>query len=1346
MRKSKMKQYPVFILTGDDLKIVTNDNGHGIATIKSIFASRQRMKSVKMSENALLKKWGDELECFFIFQLHTDEEDKYEDAFNVTTEQVNRFCCEHGINIVNPDGSIVNFKVCAQSTSQNRSCKFWYTSKNPENIFNYLAWHQDWTVFGNVSLAKIGSRSTLSLTSGVEAIGFDPICKVIEDYTMTAGGIRQVACRSDGKFYEGRERLIKYSVGDYKFTPSDGQGLIEIKPSIDLAHKIGIFSKEDNEFFQKNFVSIRELTPIVQVMGMNLVKKLPRLAYTRGRVDKIIGLAGCNCRKIAQTVCLYDKLVKAIKDTAMYQEIKNAIHYRGVSLDTNEKIVEFVNAISACDSARFSEATGLFEADMDYFLPYKDTLEKELVKALESDEWESLYDIVNILEQQKVFYCDESVVNKYGLPVGKFNAFTEVFSNKYRIISIIQNCPSAFQIRWNKGFSKGLLGMFPFSEYDSDLEGVELLVGDNFTKAKNNGQFENEFRVANTAHVHYNPRGYNKFKMSYQMLQNLVMDSGDDVFIQIANENLAELNDIFTDADKALSFIGAIKSMKDSNDLESLTDDDSKYEDDEVMDYVSIVEKALTANPNSIHDPYILNKIKEMAKSRMAEISFGKLAVSGFYNPLLTDPFLTLAMKKDSNGEWYFDARYRDLVLPSGTCYINGITTPFAMFRCPVCCKDQQVVLQGVAKPDFWFIRNVTVLNGFDPALAYLSGGDTDGDKAGCTNDPRIIARCKKDKILPVEPEINALKQPFSFEALVGFYASSYEQNPVGIVANKVTGILETMNSISATERRYKYLVDDCFCGCFVEMAVIDQAKTGGVVDIPNQLGNKIPWWNRTYKMFKTYREAFFKIMLNKKMDFNKKIETVIEAIVKEKQRKNVTYLNTPLSRLCSYVLRYMIEVFSKFSDDGEYSLAMDLYNHAIDRNEVDRVLPSVSAIGNQHVKDIYALYKNGGVNQADFYDKYDEVMENTKKKLYNISKDGNALAIAAYMHCYTVFHANDDKVVNSKAFAWTVLTDEIIEALENCGKGRKLIPIPGYINVDNAVAFVTPDRKVFVGNTEIDYISEDKDDKYFITGQKEIIKIGNYKYAVALNPKTKLAKVKEYYAPVKITLANLSDIRSTAALLNSSNFTIKHDNGKLHLVAGENSYTIKKMKNSDNSNKFNEIFKIVDKNLQLSTAITEADLYCKGRKDKNGNPLIKKSLTVNVQISKTPTPSNTTSNANTNANNNANANTNVSSNTSTTNITATLNRSKALFNNVTDDTTRPAGLVRVTCSNIVNNAIAITCYDKNNKAYVFNCTIDIVNKVITVAGCHITNAAKQYLINITAYKYMKVIDEFNAI
>ena len=123
MRKSKMKQYPVSILTGDDLKIVTNDNGHGIATIKGIYASRQRMKSVKMSENALLKKWGDEMKDFFIFQLHTGEEDKYEDEFHVTTEQVNRFCCEHGINIVEPDGSITNFKVCAQSTSQNRSCK-----------------------------------------------------------------------------------------------------------------------------------------------------------------------------------------------------------------------------------------------------------------------------------------------------------------------------------------------------------------------------------------------------------------------------------------------------------------------------------------------------------------------------------------------------------------------------------------------------------------------------------------------------------------------------------------------------------------------------------------------------------------------------------------------------------------------------------------------------------------------------------------------------------------------------------------------------------------------------------------------------------------------------------------------------------------------------------------------------------------------------------------------------------------------------------------------------------------------------------------------------------------------
>ena len=76
MRKSKMKQYPVSILTGDDLKIVTNNNGHGIATIKGIYASRQRMKSVKMSENALLKKWGDEMEDFFIFQLHTGEEDK----------------------------------------------------------------------------------------------------------------------------------------------------------------------------------------------------------------------------------------------------------------------------------------------------------------------------------------------------------------------------------------------------------------------------------------------------------------------------------------------------------------------------------------------------------------------------------------------------------------------------------------------------------------------------------------------------------------------------------------------------------------------------------------------------------------------------------------------------------------------------------------------------------------------------------------------------------------------------------------------------------------------------------------------------------------------------------------------------------------------------------------------------------------------------------------------------------------------------------------------------------------------------------------------------------------------
>lgn len=314
--------------------------------------------------------------------------------------------------------------------------------------------------------------------------------------------------------------------------------------------------------------------------------------------------------------------------------------------------------------------------------------------------------------------------------------------------------PTAFQVRF--GLCKGLLVVFPFHlpqyrqdcnkevfrdkglvmeywescgavdedgkhyyDFDVDVMFTDSMWKENFDPAYLT--HENELLRPKMELVLWNGELKKETVfMGYQFWQALGLDVNIAGLSKLALKDLEET--IFTDAEKALIFLGAVEGGRTENALQDrLVEQHSR---------VAKVQLILMANPDMITDRYVIETLRQTIRrfvERMRDDA--RVPVKGANPYIIADPMPVFGLKP---------------VLKKGEYYYNNMERRAGGFRSPLVDESEAVVLELVEKDEFYgLFTNVLVMNWYDDTLPRMGGADTDGDKIALVFEKHIINRIK---------------------------------------------------------------------------------------------------------------------------------------------------------------------------------------------------------------------------------------------------------------------------------------------------------------------------------------------------------------------------------------------------------------------------------------------------------------------------------------------------------------------------------------------------------------------------------------------------------------------------
>ncbi len=284
----------------------------------------------------------------------------------------------------------------------------------------------------------------------------------------------------------------------------------------------------------------------------------------------------------------------------------------------------------------------------------------------------------------------------------------------------------------------------------------------------------------------------------------------------------------------------------------------SKLNDDNVQ-YVDAVARAIMLEPSIIGDDYICNRVHRMIKRRIVDAKIGVLDVRGNYQILSGDlyalaqsvfglPVTGILAAGEIYSKFWIE-RGVDEVL----CYRAPMSNEHSIVRQHICNNLE-------AKYWFQYMESIAIVNAWDTMPAALNGFDFDGDLL-FTTDNEVLMRRQTN--LPALRCIQhkAKKEVISEENLIQSNMNGFGSQ-IGQITNRCTSMTSLMANYSEDDEEYKVLKYRTQCMQAVQQAEIDKAK--GIKTYPMQK----PW----YMLNECRQSEEYSDEYNAKMEFYEKI------------------------------------------------------------------------------------------------------------------------------------------------------------------------------------------------------------------------------------------------------------------------------------------------------------------------------------------------------------------------------------------------------------------------------------------------------------------------------------------
>ncbi|MSR92693.1 RNA dependent RNA polymerase [Inconstantimicrobium porci] len=562
-----------------------------------------------------------------------------------------------------------------------------------------------------------------------------------------------------------------------------------------------------------------------------------------------------------------------------------------------------------------------------------------------------------------------------------------------KLIKIILKMPSAYQIRY--AGDKGMLLVFPFSEYRPDLKGFDIIEGSGMRKYELDDYSNVSFEICNVPKKHKD-----RVQMSYQFLQSLDIDA--KTLCDIADEAMEHISsDIFVKPEEALKFLGLVSGMGDEGSVE----------------FGSKVSEVLATYPEMINDKFVQDNLRKLVGKYLYSLAFGKLPVKGAYHFLFSDPFDFFGIT--------------DKRLAPGTSFMNNEEGEVACFRSPMIFKSEVQKTSLVKNNDLWFIHDIIIFNAFDPILMALGGADIDGDKAAVIKDARIIDAVSSFKFIPEDVAVNANISLATEEALLKYFVSTSKPSQVGLITNWAT-IFRDMQLDG--QGNYDSVI---LALRFLQGWEIDRPKTGATVVMPELKIEVLPEWLFALQLFNKDSASYIKnfgyvdSLYNVALDMKKKIYAS----------------KSPLNMLFRHVEVEAKKILSGVGTHYE-SFSTQILSY-VNVEKATELLPAVQELEKSYRHEIASIMQEfpGKQYKEERFAALTELYDSYRISALSISDDTEAVAAAAYYVCY-----NKESGSDSRSFVWNVLYNELMRIIQKFDSAKRLVRLPKFFDVINTV------------------------------------------------------------------------------------------------------------------------------------------------------------------------------------------------------------------------------------------------------------------------------------------------------
>lgn len=232
--------------------------------------------------------------------------------------------------------------------------------------------------------------------------------------------------------------------------------------------------------------------------------------------------------------------------------------------------------------------------------------------------------------------------------------------------------------------------------------------------------------------------------------------------------------------------------------------------------------KALMAEPEMLHDPYVQSNIYQAIRNRINEAKVGVLKVHGNYSIVCGDPYSLcqsifglpvtgLLHRGEVYNKYWADAGAKDL----------------ACFRAPMTCHNNIRLVHPNATADaahwYRYLTACTLFNSWDTAAHALNGMDKDGDLVMLT-DNRVLVENLREMPALMCVQRKGEKRLVTEDDFVRANIDSFGDD-IGKTTNWITSMFEVRARFGKDSPEYRELDYRIMCGQLYQQNAIDKAK-----------------------------------------------------------------------------------------------------------------------------------------------------------------------------------------------------------------------------------------------------------------------------------------------------------------------------------------------------------------------------------------------------------------------------------------------------------------------------------------------------------------------------------------